>query len=125
MAVMCVTMKDFTEVVSDNMKLSQLFKKKKSDKIKMPIRRIVSNNIFMLRMAHRSVPGLLLCDMVVTVGAALTSFLTATYMLRYALNGSASPVLLLLSWCVWPPSSFWDGFNRFFTIRCIPSRPVR
>ena len=71
------------------MKLSQLFKKKKSDKIKMPIRRIISNNIFMLRMAHRRVPGLLLCDIVVTVGAALTSFLTSTYMLRYALNGIA------------------------------------
>lgn len=71
------------------MKLSQLFKKKKSDKIKMPIRRIVSNNLFMLRMVHRSVPGLLGCDIIVTLGAALTSFLASTYMLRYALNGIA------------------------------------
>lgn len=71
------------------MKLSQLFKKKESDKIKMPIRRIISNNVFMLRMVHRSVPGLLGCDIIVTLGAALTSFLTSTYMLRYALNGIA------------------------------------
>ena len=71
------------------MKFPQLFRKKESSKLKMPIRRIVSNNIFMLRMAHRSAPGLLGCDIIVTLGAALTSFLTSTYMLRYALNGIA------------------------------------
>ena len=71
------------------MKLSQLFKKKESDKIKMPIRRIVSNNLFMLRMVHRSVPGLLACEIIFAVLEAVTSFLTYTYMLRYALNGIA------------------------------------
>ncbi len=71
------------------MKLSQLFKKKESDKIKMPIRRIISNNIFVLRMVHRSVPGLLACEIIFAVLEAVTSFLTYTYMLRYALNGIA------------------------------------
>ena len=71
------------------MKLSQLFKKKKSDKIKMPIGRIISNNVFMLRMAHRSVPGLLGSEIIFAVLGAVTSFLTYTYILRYALNGIA------------------------------------
>lgn len=71
------------------MNFSQLFKKKKTDKIKMPIRRIVSNNLFMLRIAHRSVPGLLICEIFFAILGAVASFLTSTYMLRYALNGIA------------------------------------
>lgn len=71
------------------MKFPQLFRKKESSKLKMPIRRIVSNNIFMLRMAHRSVPGLLGSEIIFAVLGAVTSFLTYTYMLRYALNGIA------------------------------------
>lgn len=71
------------------MKLSQLFKKKKSDKIKMPIRRIISNNVYMLRMIRCSVPSLLISVLIIAVVAAVTSFLTSAYMLRYALNGIA------------------------------------
>lgn len=43
----------------------------------------------MLRMVHRSVPGLLACEIIFAVLEAVTSFLTYTYMLRYALNGIA------------------------------------
>ena len=55
----------------------------------MPIRRIISNNVYMLRMIRCSVPSLLISVLIIAVVAAVTSFLTSAYMLRYALNGIA------------------------------------
>lgn len=62
-------------------------KDKKEKKIKLPVSRIFSDNIFMLKMLHRTSPFLVISCLIVTTLDAVCSFISNTFLLRYALNG--------------------------------------
>ncbi len=56
-------------------------------KLKLPIRKILSNNLFMLRMIHRTSPGMLSTFILINIIDASAQFISNTFMLRYAING--------------------------------------
>jgi len=60
-------------------------KKEKS----ITLKRIISNNIFILKMVCKATPGLLILRVFMSFAYMLTSFFTYTYMLRYAINAIA------------------------------------
>ena len=63
-------------------------RKKCSDKkkLKLPIKRILDDNIFMLRLIHQASPGLLLAGIVTVTMHACAEFVSGTLVLRYTLN---------------------------------------
>ncbi len=66
-----------------------MIKKKKAakDTAKLSFKRILSNNLFMLKIVCKHVPGAFVLRIVLAVVYTLANFFTYTYMLRYALNG--------------------------------------
>lgn len=56
-------------------------------KLKLPLKRIIANNIFMIKLIHRTSPFLLGTSIFVSILGAGTSFISNIFMLRYALNG--------------------------------------
>lgn len=59
----------------------------KNKKLKLPIRKIISNNLFIIRLFHKASAGLLLCNIVTTILDSLARFVSSTLILRFALNG--------------------------------------
>ncbi len=62
-------------------------KNPKEKKLKLPIKRIISNNIFMLKLIHSAAPWYMPMEFLFTILSASLSFMTNTWLLRYALNG--------------------------------------
>ncbi len=60
---------------------------KKKKKEKLSLKKIIANNIFMLKMIHKSAPGLILSSLLFSAADASLGFISGTYILRYALNG--------------------------------------
>ncbi len=60
---------------------------KKQNNKKLPLKRVISNNLFMLKLIHKGAPFTILSMLAVTVLEALTGFISGSYMLRFALNG--------------------------------------
>lgn len=60
---------------------------KKEKKLKMPIKRIISNNMLILKMIYSSSPLLIWSSIILNVIIAFTSFISNTFVLRYAING--------------------------------------
>ena len=56
------------------------------DAPKLKIRRIYSNNMYMLRIIHRIDPFMIPLRLLLSVFSAVTGFLSSAYLLRYALN---------------------------------------
>lgn len=65
-------------------------KKKREKRLKLPLRRIASDNMFVLRMVHKSAPGLIAVRLGLIAFSAATNFLSGAYLLRYAINGIES-----------------------------------
>ncbi len=65
-------------------------KKRREKRLKLPIRRIASDNMFVLRMIHKASPGLILLRLGLIALSAVTNFLSGAYLLRYAINGIES-----------------------------------
>ncbi len=61
--------------------------KNKEKKIKLPIRKTISDNIFMLKLLHKSSPFLVASCLIVALLDAVCSFVSDTFLLRFALNG--------------------------------------
>lgn len=61
--------------------------KKKGEKPKISFRRIVSNNLFMLKLLHKASPGRIFIEMSLWAIEALIGFFSWQYMLRYIVNG--------------------------------------
>jgi len=59
----------------------------KSEKKKLPLKRVVQNNLFMLKLIHKGAPFTILSMVLISVLEALTGFISGSYMLRFALNG--------------------------------------
>ena len=60
---------------------------KKDEKPKISFRRIVSNNLFMLKLLHRASPGRIAVEMGLWALEAVIGFFSWQYMLRYIVNG--------------------------------------
>ncbi len=60
-------------------------KQSKKDK-KLPLRSVVSDNVFMLKLIHKSTPGLIVSVLFWEACMAIVGFISNTYLLRYALN---------------------------------------
>ena len=74
------------------------------DKVKLSLGRIISNNLFMLRLQAKVSPWLLPTFVLLNMASAFIYFLTDSYMLRYALNGieegkSFEQIALMLVGC--------------------------
>lgn len=61
-------------------------KEKKSKQDKLPMRRIVQNNLYMLGLIHRVDPWLIPLRLGMAVMVCITYFLGSTYLLQYTLN---------------------------------------
>ncbi len=61
--------------------------KEKVLKLKLPLRRIISDNLFVLRLINKASPGLLLVELGMIVLNAVMNFLSGTFLFRYAING--------------------------------------
>ncbi len=59
----------------------------KEKKLKLPITRIISNNLFILRIIHKAAPGMIFLVIFFAALEAGLSFLTGPYLLRYVING--------------------------------------
>ena len=59
----------------------------KNDKPKISLRRIVSNNLFMLKLLHKASPGRIAIEMGLWALEAVIGFFSWQYMLRYIVNG--------------------------------------
>lgn len=57
------------------------------EKKKLSLSRIVSNNIFMLKLLHKASPGRLMIEMCLWSAEAVIGFFSWQYMLRYIVNG--------------------------------------
>ncbi len=62
-------------------------RKKREKRLKLPLRRIASDNLFVLKMIRKSAPGLLLLRIGLISISAITNFLSGAYLLRYTING--------------------------------------
>jgi hypothetical protein len=67
--------------------MSKTKAKNGKDKVKLSLGRIISNNLFMLRLQTKVSPWFLPTFLLLQVFSAFLYFLTDSYMLRYALNG--------------------------------------
>ena len=61
-------------------------KTKKSKEQKLPMRRVVQNNLYMLRIIHSVDPWLIPLRLGMTTLVSATYFLGSTYLLQYVLN---------------------------------------
>lgn len=60
---------------------------KKEKKERLPIGRIISDNMYVLRLIHKAAPGLMISYILLNLFSALASFFSNTYLLRHAING--------------------------------------
>ncbi len=61
--------------------------KEEQAKIKLPLKRIVSNNLFMLKVMHKAAPGLLVTNTLFNAFYSIVDFISGTLLLRYIING--------------------------------------
>lgn len=61
--------------------------KKEKAKVKLSLKRIVSNNMFMLKIIHKAAPSMLAANALFNVFYSLVDFVSGTLLLRYILNG--------------------------------------
>lgn len=61
--------------------------KQQKSKIKLSLKRIVSNNLFMLKIIHKSAPGLLAINTLFNLFYSAVDFVSSTLLLRYIING--------------------------------------
>ena len=61
--------------------------KEKTANSKLPPRRIISNNLYILKLIHRAEPLLIAFTLLEAFFIALTQFISNIYLLRYAING--------------------------------------
>lgn len=54
---------------------------------KFPLRRIIDNNLFFLKLIHKASPWFLSSSVVIMAVEACVEFVSDTFMLRFALNG--------------------------------------
>ena len=69
------------------MRRKETKQKTKQNKKKLPLRRVISNNVFMLKLINKGAPFTVLTMCVVSALEALVGFISGSFMLRYALNG--------------------------------------
>lgn len=62
---------------------------KQNKKERLPLKRIVSDNLYVLKLIHKAAPGLLFAYIFMTAFGAAASFFSNTYLLRTAINGMA------------------------------------
>ncbi|MBR3593494.1 MAG: ABC transporter ATP-binding protein [Clostridia bacterium] len=62
-------------------------KKKREKRLKLPLRRIVSDNVFVLSLVRKAAPGLIFLRLSLIAVSAVTNFLSGAYLLRFAING--------------------------------------
>ncbi len=62
-------------------------KRKREKRLKLPIRRIASDNMFVLKMVREAAPGLIFLRLALIAISAVTNFLSGAYLLRFAING--------------------------------------
>lgn len=60
---------------------------KKDEKKKLAFSRVISNNLFMLKLLHKASPGRLAVEMCLWAAEAVIGFFSWQYMLRYIVNG--------------------------------------
>jgi len=60
---------------------------KGNEKPKLPFRRVVSNNFYMLKLLHKACPGRIGIEMSLWIMEAIIGFFSWQYMLRYVVNG--------------------------------------
>ena len=60
---------------------------KKNEKPKISFRRIISNNLFMLKLLHKASPGRIAIEMGLWILEAIIGFFSWQYMLRHIVNG--------------------------------------
>lgn len=63
-----------------------MFNTFKSKKLKLPIKKIITNNLFMLKLFQKASGGLLACSITTTLMESLAKFVSNTLLLRFALN---------------------------------------
>lgn len=59
----------------------------KEKRLKLPLRRIISDNLFVLRLINKASPGLLAVELGLIILNAVTNFLSGSFLMRLALNG--------------------------------------
>jgi len=62
-------------------------KKAKEKKLKLSLRRILSDNLFLLELIHKASPGLLAAAVITISMSSVMEFVSGTLILRYVLNG--------------------------------------
>ena len=62
----------------------------KAKKSNITLKRTIGNNLYILKLIHRSAPGIIFLQLLIALLGALSSFLYGTYLLRYAINGVAN-----------------------------------
>ncbi len=67
----------------------------KEKDIKLPLKRIISNNFFMIKMMNKASPGLFLINILFNVWFSLSDFIFYTLMLRYIINGIGRDIKFL------------------------------
>jgi len=60
---------------------------KKEKKLKLPLKRIISDNLFLLKLIHKAAPGLLAMEIFTVSTKTIVDFISGTMLLRYVLNG--------------------------------------
>lgn len=91
---------------------------------KLSIRRIISNNLFVLKMVNKAAPGFMVQCVLVTTLSALVNFLSNAFLLRWAINGIEQgkgfltiAAFILVCFAANIASHF---FNAFFNHRTVP-----
>ncbi len=69
------------------MRTKDQMEKQKKNKEKLPLGRVISNNLFMLKLIHKGAPFTIFSMVLISVLEALIGFISGSYMLRFALNG--------------------------------------
>ena len=60
---------------------------KNQNKKKLSLKRVILNNLFMLKLIHKGAPFTILTMLTISVLEALSGFISGSYLLRFALNG--------------------------------------
>ena len=101
--------------------MAKIEDKTKKKKLKLPIGRIISDNIFMLKLIMKAAPLLLISDLLLSVLNAVINFISNAYLLRYALNGinegkSFGEIALFVALCYSVQLVYWSVSDAYYNL---------
>ena len=89
-------------------------KDKKQEQQKLPLRRVIQNNLFMLGMIHGVDPWLIPLRLGMSLFVSVTYFLGSTYLLQYVMNaiGEGKGFFEIFITFFIPDSNFFNGKRK-------------